>query len=269
MPDQKGSSVVSVSEFTPTLEFLRSCPQVLNAIADPSKVKRGAGSIVPESKLQARGVDRDRDVSAIRRRMANHVRETFAKSGEEVLGGFSADSLVERTLEGHRDLDPESISDLVAEVENLPADGAPGCVIWPADGEDRGSDLSDGAVEILDGLGDPRVNLFTGLETPCCLKRQTDGEEALDDGVVEISSHAIALFGQCVGFGLDLHPSLVDEEASGTTKGVSESLVLFGELCAGDLVAQIEVAVDGTSFKPNGNAEETRHRRVVFGKSCT
>ena len=83
--------------------------------------------------------------------MAHHVGQHFARRLDEVLGGHLADG-VDGSGEGKGDLDAQTLGHLVGELEEAAAQA--GHVHYgrsPGDGEDGGSDLPDGLVEVING----------------------------------------------------------------------------------------------------------------------
>ncbi len=94
------------------------------------------------------------------------------------------------------------------------------------------------------------------------LERQPDGEEPLDDPVVEVPGHAVPVLVHGDVAGPLVQPGVLDGDAGGQGQGLDDRLVVGGELVGPDLVGQVQVAVDPV-LDPDRGPEERGHGRVA------
>ena len=150
-------------------------------------------------------------------------------------------------------VEAENRTELADEVEHLRVQAF--AVDGELDVEDRLAELANGLVDAVDGLTDPRrcFGPFDQARGP--LKRQPDGKEPLDHGIVEIAGDAIAVLHQSVLPNERVKSSVLYGDARGDGQSDRELLVGFGERIRRRLVGQVEVPVDVT-VNPYRDPEE-------------
>src|SRR5207237_9371561 len=130
------------------------------------------------------------------------------------------------------------------------------------EGEDRGSDLADGRIEVVDSLAHAGGDLRYLNEADGALEGEPGGEQALDHHGVKVPGDAVAGLEQDRLPHPGVQAGVLDGDAGGHGQSRRRVLVLFGELGGSDLVGQVQVAED-VAADPHGDTEERLHGRVV------
>ena len=99
-------------------------------------------------------------------------------------------------------------------------------------------------------------------------KRQTGGEQSLDDVVVQIPGDALALVEQPGGACHLMEAGVLDRQSGGRGQADSKLLIHIGEHLIVSLVGHVQVAVDDAA-QADRHSEERRHRRMVRWESET
>ena len=186
--------------------------------------------------------------------------------GKQVLKDEVVDGGVERARERQTDLEAHDLMELAHEVGDVVAD-APAVLAHP-ELVNRGTNLRDDLVDLGHGTAQ-LVRRGLGQAGGQALQGQAQSEQPLDDRVVEVPGHAVAVL-------VDRRPAhpvveagVLDGDAGGQRQRPDQCLVVEGELRPPDLVGQVEVPVDLVAHLDR-HAEEGRHGRVVRAgsRSC-
>ncbi len=132
--------------------------------------------------------------------------------------------------------------------------------------EYRRTDLRDGDVEIVDRLVHSLEDGGELLESRRSFKRHANGEDPLNDTVVEVSGDAVPIVKDTEDPHPIVQPRVLDGNTCRERQCLGHGLVLVAEFLGPLLVGEVEIAVDGPA-RPDGKPEERLHRGVVFGES--
>ena len=88
--------------------------------------------------------------------MADHVGQGLGDRGVELLGRFGREPRVDLTADAQARREPEPVGRPVDEVDEAEADAVAADVVV-LEGEDRGAQVADGVVELVDDLARPRA----------------------------------------------------------------------------------------------------------------
>ena len=195
--------------------------------------------------------------------VAADVGERLAQGGEQLVG----DGVGHGRVHGPRELDRHVEADhrlqLLGQGEHMGPDAA--TVSGPTELEDGGPHLADGLVDVGDGGVEGGAHGPAGRGGGQALQRQPDGEEPLDDAVVQVPGQPVAVLVHRDLAGALVEPGVLHGDAGGDGQGLDDHLVVPGELVGADLVRQVQVAVDAVP-DPDGRAEERGHGRVPGGE---
>ena len=125
-------------------------------------------------------------------------------------------------------LEPEAGGGLGGEGEDLVAQAASRDT-RRLEREDGRADLADGVVEVTDGGLDAGGELRR-RQAHGALQRQAGGEEALDDGVVEVGGDALAVLDEREVGEAGVQAGVVDGDGGRRGQGNGQPLVLLAEL---------------------------------------
>ena len=124
--------------------------------------------------------------------------------------------------------------------------------------EDRLAQLTDRLVELVDRFPDPHHRLRPLDQAGGALERQTDGEQALNDRVVEVPGDPVPVLGQGAVAHNAMEPGVLDGDPRCHRKGQYQLLVILGELRSRPLVGQVQNPVD-LAVHLDWHAEEGGH----------
>jgi hypothetical protein len=206
----------------------------------------------------------DPDVDPAGGGVARDVGQCLAQGGEELAGDLVWAPGIERSLEHDAGLEPERLACLPGDVEHPAADAvARGCAP-DLETEDRGADVPDDQVEVVDCVVHPALHGrgVVAHEGRGALEGQAGREEALDDRVMEVAGDALAVVDQRQLLDAGVQPGVLDRHAGRGGQPEDQLLVDVRENLARGLVGQVQVA-EHLVPHPHGHAEEGPHGRVV------
>src|SRR5688500_5170739 len=160
-------------------------------VADPATARRRLvrepDAIVDDAQVNAVADGPECDCDTPGPGMSGHVRQRLAQCCEEVIDLPVADGAIHGSLEGHGWVKAQQASRLARELEHPSTNGGSSRA-RRLDIEDHSSDVANCHVE----LGDSRVHTAPRVgvvdQARGTLQRQTHGEEALYDGVVQVAT---------------------------------------------------------------------------------
>ncbi|GBE22421.1 hypothetical protein BMS3Bbin01_01796 [bacterium BMS3Bbin01] len=132
-----------------------------------------------------------------------------------------------------------------------------------AEVEDEPPQRGDRCIEMRRRLFEARPHLLVGQFGGQRLERQPDGEQILDDGVVQIARDTLAVLEDCRPAETRLEPDRGDGGPRDEGQCANQRLVLFGEAAVG--CSQVEIAEDVVA-DADRCAEEAFELRVVIGE---
>ncbi len=187
------------------------------------------------------------------------VGEGLPDGGEQVLEDEVVDGGVQRAGERQLHLEADDLVELAHEGGDVVAD-APALVAHP-ELVDRGAHLRNDAVDLRHGDAE-LARRGVGHAGGHALEGETEREEPLDDRVMEVPGHAVAVFVDRRTAHPVMEAGVLDRDARRQRERPHQRLVVEGELRPPHLVCQIEVPVHLVAHLDR-HAEKGRHGRVV------
>ena len=223
--------------------------------------------VIEDFKSKALIIDVERNLSGCRLSVADDVGERFPERGNQMAGSGVADENVNWSLNGDGNVDAESLGYFVADLENLTPERNPRPWCLSSESKDGRANLSDRGIEVVDRSADALADFFARIELLSGLQRESDGEEPLDHGVMEVASHPLPLLSERRSASLEAGAGFVDQESGDSPERVGQGLVGVAERAAVLFVAEVEIPVDRPTLKAHGDPEKACHRGVVLGEA--
>jgi two-component system, NarL family, response regulator DevR len=194
------------------------------------------------------------------------VGQRLAEYCQKMIGDLLGDRVVHGAVEDDLGTSSESRSHLFSELKHsVPETTGDGLL---TEFEDGGADFGNGGIEIIDSLVDALNDLIPLRQTCCTLQRHTDGEDALDDPVVQIPGDAVPVVEDTEHTDPIMEACVLDCDACCQRQCLGQCLVLIAEVVGTEFIGEIEVAVDLVADS-DGNAEERLHGRVASREPIT
>jgi len=188
------------------------------------------------------------------------VGQCLTKSGQELIAHRSAHEPVDSPDKTDFRFEAEAACSLGANFEDPGPHTFLGCDRW-VQSKNRGSYLSNGVIEIQDGVFNTRSRLGIMDQRKLGLQRQSRDEQALNDRVVEVSRNPLAVGRHVQLAETSLQSGVIHRDANGASQSNDESLIGFGELLGPPLLGDIEAAQDLVAHSER-HPEERTHRRM-------
>jgi two-component system response regulator DevR len=248
---------------------------------EPAPMACGAGfhilQAMPAGRFRGRGADpvihhpqhhlvghHHFDTHTRRPRVTGDVAERFAQRGEELGGEIVTHPAVDRSVEEAPRFEPERPRGLATECQHAVSQASTRRHPRRLQFEDGGTDVLHREVKIVHrSLNASHGGLAVGPHEPSrSLQRQAGCEQTLDDGVVQITSDALAVFDQSELLHSVVESGVLNGDPGRGREADHEFLVDVGEHLGGRLVGQIQVA-EHLVAHADGHAQERSHRRMV------